>query len=165
MVNRELMAARPVVEAAVNAAEQLVASNDPQWHRVFTETLQRLQLTKPQRSPQHAVTEDDPWLAELDRALGNLEGKVATADVWKVLKLTPYARTMEEHLRLTAAMRLLGWDRRLLRFRGGEGASRFRAGDRGAHYLRVCLPDNGEDQLRRVRHGAVGECARLNNRK
>jgi len=73
------------------------------------------------------------------RALGDLEGKVATADVWKVLKLTPYARTMEEHLRLTAAMRLLGWDRRLLRFRGGEVRRGFVRGTEGRTiYVFVC---------------------------
>ena len=109
-----------MVDAAVNAAEQLQASNDPQWHRVFTETLQRLHLTKPQRPMQHVATADDPWLSELAQAFGDLEGKIATADVWKILKLTAYARKMEEHLRLTAVMRLLGWDRRLLRFRGGQ---------------------------------------------
>src|SRR5438270_2971308 len=118
-----------MVDAAVNAAEQLQATNDPQWHRVFTETLQRLHLTKPQRPAQHVATEDDPWLAELDRAFGDLEGRVATADVWKVLKLSPYGRIMDDHLRLTAVMRLLGWDRRLLRFRDGEVRRGFVRGD------------------------------------
>src|SRR5215472_4476660 len=65
-----------MVDAAVNAAEQLRASNDPQWHRVFTETLQRLHLTKPQRPLQHVATADDPWLAELAQAFGDLQGKV-----------------------------------------------------------------------------------------
>ena len=133
-----------MVDAAVNAAEQLQASNDPQWHRVFTETLQRLHLTKPQHPMQHVATADDPWLAELAQAFGDLEGKVATADVWKILKLTPYARTMEEQLRLTAVMRLLGWDRRLLRFRGGEVRRGFVRGTNGrAIYVFVC-PIKGE---------------------
>jgi hypothetical protein len=128
-----------MVDAAVNAAEQLLASNDPQWHRVFTETLQRLHLTKPQRPMQHVATADDPWLAELAQAFGDLEGKVATADVWKILKLSPYARTMEQQLRLTAVMRLLGWDRRLLRFRGGQVARGFvRGSDGRTIYVFVC---------------------------
>jgi hypothetical protein len=41
---------------------------------------------------------------------------VATAGV------CPYARTMEDRLRLTAVMRLLGWERRLLRFSPQRGA-------------------------------------------
>src|SRR5262249_42861095 len=98
-----------MVDAAVNAAELLQATNDPQWHRVFTETLQRLHLTKPQPPRQHVATEDDAWLAELDRAFGDLEGRVATADVWKVLKLGIYGRTLDDHVRLTEVMRLLGW--------------------------------------------------------
>jgi hypothetical protein len=109
-----------MVDAAVNAAEQLQATNDPQWHRVFTETLQRLHLTKSQRPAQHVATEDDPWLTELDRAFGDLEGRVATADVWKILKLSSYGRTMDDQIRLTAVMRLLGWERRLLRFRNQQ---------------------------------------------
>ena len=108
-------------------------------HRVFTEILQRLHLTKPQRPMQHVATEDDPWLSELAQAFGDLEGKIATADVWKILKLTPYARTMEEHLRLTAVMRLLGWDRRLLRFRGGQvGRGFVRGTDPRTIYVFVC---------------------------
>src|SRR5215471_15233519 len=133
-----------MVDAAVNAAEQLRASNDPQWHRAFTETLQRLCLTKPQRPMQYVATEDDPWLAELAQAFGDLEGKVATADVWKILKLTPYARTMEEHLRLTAVMRLLGWDRRLLRFRGGQVARGFVRGRDGRTIWVFICPVTGQ---------------------
>ena len=87
---------------------QLQATKDPQWHRVFTETLQRLHLTKPQRPMQHVDTEDDPWLAELDRAFGDLEGRIATADVWMILTLGLYGRTLDDRLRLTAVMRLLG---------------------------------------------------------
>jgi hypothetical protein len=43
---------------------------------------------------EHVATADDPWLAELAQAFGDLEGKVATPDVWKILTLSPYARTM-----------------------------------------------------------------------
>ena len=118
---------------------QLQATKDPQWHRVFTKTLQRLHLTKPQRPMRHVATEDDPWLAELDRAFGDLEGRVATADVWKILKLGPYGRTLDDHVRLTAVMRLLGWERRLLRFRAGEVRRGFVRGDgRCIVYVFVC---------------------------
>jgi len=101
--------------------------------------LQRLHLTKPQRPAQHVATEDDPWLAELDRAFGDLEGRVATADVWKILKLDPYGRTLDDHVRLTAVMRLLGWECRLLRFSGRGVRRRFvRGDDRRTVYVFVC---------------------------
>jgi len=128
-----------MVDAAVNAAELLQTTKDPQWHRVFTETLQRLHLTKPQRTMQHVATEDDPWLAELHRAFGDLEGRIATADVWKILKLAPYGRTLDDHVRLTAVMRMLGWERRLLRFHGGEVRRGFVRGDgRRTVYVFIC---------------------------
>jgi hypothetical protein len=63
-----------MVDAAVSAAELIQTTKDPQWYRVFTETLQRLHLSKPQRPEQHVATEDDPWLAELEQAFGDLEG-------------------------------------------------------------------------------------------
>jgi hypothetical protein len=128
-----------MVDAAVNAAEHLGASNDPQWHRVFTETLQRLHLTKPQRRTPHIAAADDPWLAELDHAFGDLEGKVATADLWKILKLSSYGRTMDDQMRLTAVMRLLGWDRRLLRFRNQQvGRGFVRGGDPRTIWVFIC---------------------------
>jgi len=126
-----------MVDAAVNAAEQL--TKDPQWHRAFTETLERLHLSKPQRPTQHVATEDDPWLPELHRAFGDLEGRVATADVWKVLKFAPYGRSLDDHVRLTAVMRLLGWNRRLLRFHGGEVRRGFVRGEsRRTVYVFIC---------------------------
>jgi hypothetical protein len=129
-----------MVDAAVNAAEHLGASNDPQWHRVFTETLQRLHLTKPQRPTQHVATEDDPWLPELAQAFGDLEGRVATADVWKILRHSSFLHTMDDHLRLTAVMRLLGWDRRLLRFRSQAVRGGFVHAQVGRGFLRGSDP-------------------------
>ena len=124
--------------------------------RVFTETLQRLRLTKPQRLMQHVATEDDPWRAELDRAFGALEGRVAAADVWKILKLAPYGRRLDDHVRLTAVMRLLGWERRLLRFRGGEVRRGFvRGDDRRVVYVFVC-PVTGEVTVAHVPPSEAG---------
>ena len=111
---------------------------------VFTETLQRLHLIKPRRPTLHVATEDDPWLAELDRAFGEIEGRVAIADVWKILKFGPYGRTLDDHVRLTAVMRLLGWERRLLRLPAGEVRRAFVRGDgRRTVYVFIC-PVTGE---------------------
>jgi hypothetical protein len=80
----------------------------------------------------------------MDARETDLEGKVATADVWKILKLGSYGRTMDDQMRLTALMRLLGWDRRLLRFRAGEVRRGFvRGGDPRTIYVFIC-PMTGE---------------------
>jgi hypothetical protein len=57
------------------------------------------------------------------------------ADVWKILRLTFHARTIDDQIRLAAVMRSLGWDRRLLRFRAGEVRRGF---VRGADPRTVC---------------------------
>jgi hypothetical protein len=46
---------------------------------------------------------------------------------------------MDDQVRLTAVTRLLGWERRLLRFRGGEVRRGFvRGDDRRTVYVFVC---------------------------
>ena len=79
-----------------------------------------------------------------EQRLIGLINRVATADVWKILKLGPYGRTLDDHVRLTAVMRLLGWERRLLRFGGGEVRRGFVRGDgRRTVYVFIC-PVTGE---------------------
>jgi hypothetical protein len=75
-----------MVDAAVSAAERLQASGGPQWHRVFTETLQRLHQSKPRT---HVLAADDPWIVALEQALGAMEGRISINDVWKLLQLSP----------------------------------------------------------------------------
>jgi hypothetical protein len=60
-----------MVDAAVSAAERLQASGDPQWHRVFTDTLQRLHQSKPRT---YVLAADDPWIVALEQALGAMPG-------------------------------------------------------------------------------------------
>src|SRR5712675_739599 len=75
-----------MVDAAVSAAERLQASGDPQWHRVFTETLHRLHQSKPRT---YVLAADDPWIVALEQALDAMEGRISISDVWKLLKLSP----------------------------------------------------------------------------
>jgi hypothetical protein len=58
------------------------------------------------------VLAGDPWIAILGEALGCLKGKVAAADVWKILgKPNPSMGTQDDNFRLGEAMRALGWTR------------------------------------------------------
>ena len=69
--------------------------------------------------PHHSarrVAAGDPWVAILGEAFGDLNGKVAAADVWKILGKPPLTRTQQDNLRLGEAMRALGWTRTMQRF-------------------------------------------------
>jgi hypothetical protein len=121
-----------MVDAAVSAAERLQASGDPQWHRVFTETLHRLHQSKPRT---YVLAADDPWIVALEQALGAMEGRISINDVWKLLKLSPLSVNREDRIRLGAVMYYPGWQRRLLRFNDREGRPRFHARPRSPHDL------------------------------
>src|SRR5882757_1684284 len=99
-----------MVDAAVSAAERLQASGDPQWHRVFTDTLRRLHQSKPRT---YVLAADDPWIVALEQALGAVEGRISINDVWKLLKLSPLSVNREDRIRLGAVLYYPGWQRRL----------------------------------------------------
>lgn len=60
--------------------------------------------------------EEEPWVEVLDTALGGLEGKIRSADVWVILGIEPHMRTSEGDNRMGAAMRELGWERKQRRY-------------------------------------------------
>lgn len=54
----------------------------------------------------------DPWRDTLEEALGSLQGKVASSDLWKLLDRDQKSkRTQADNMRLGQAMRELGWGR------------------------------------------------------
>jgi hypothetical protein len=64
---------------------------------------------------------EDPFYERLEAALGELEGKVSSEDVWTLLGVLPgQARTQDLNERRGAAMRRLGYDRDKLRFTTGR---------------------------------------------
>jgi len=65
--------------------------------------------------PIAVIPDDDPWKLVLGRALNSLTGKIASVDVWYLLGLDPYERSMQEQRRLTEVMRVLGWRRKIIR--------------------------------------------------
>ena len=90
-----------MVDAAVSAAERLQASGDPQWHRVFTETLHRLHQSKPRT---YVLAADDPWIVALEQALGAMQGRISINDVWKLLKLSPLSVNRADRINWSRAL-------------------------------------------------------------
>ncbi len=74
---------------------------------------------------QHAEVEqdarraDDPMVILLSEHLGDVCGKLRTLDAWKVIGVEPGKATQDQNVRLGAAMRELGWERKQRRFNGG----------------------------------------------
>jgi hypothetical protein len=117
-------AQRCLVEAACIAAAEMERTNDPAWHRAFCEALQRLHGAVPTA----VIPEDDPWKLALGGALDGLTGKIATVDVWHLLGLHPYDRSMQQQRRLTEVMRVLGWRRKVIRHNAHRVGRGFRRG-------------------------------------
>src|SRR5690349_4162015 len=64
----------------------------------------------------------------LGRALDGMTGKIANVDVWYLLGLDPYERSMPEQRRLTEVMRVLGWRRKIIRHNAQRVGRGFRRG-------------------------------------
>jgi hypothetical protein len=115
---------RCLVDAACIAAAQVAQSNDPAWHRAYCDALERLHGVVPIA----VIPDDDPWKLVLGRALDGLTGKIANVDVWHLLGLDPYQRSMQEQRRLTEVMRVLGWRRKIIRHNAQRVGRGFRRG-------------------------------------
>lgn len=76
---------------------------------------------------------EDPFFERLEAALGVLQGKVSSEDVWTLLGVPPgQARTPELNERRGAAMRRLGFERTKMRFtKGGAPEWGYWRGDKG----------------------------------
>ena len=80
------------------------------------------------RSANGVIPDDDPWKLALGRALDGLTGKIANVDVWYLLGLDPYERSMQEQRRLTEVMRVLEWRRKNIRHNAQRVGRGFRRG-------------------------------------
>jgi len=54
---------------------------------------------------------DDPYTDHIAEALGNLNGKILSADAWKLMGKPAGQRSQEDNARFGEAMRLNGWER------------------------------------------------------
>ena len=64
------------------------------------------------------------WGEPLSEGLGGLTGKIAAADVWKIVGKPAYHRTQADNVRVGEAMRALDWARTMQRI-GGEPVSAY----------------------------------------
>ncbi|MER9860645.1 VapE domain-containing protein [Mesorhizobium sp. M0185] len=71
---------------------------------------------------------EDPFVGALAEALGTLEGKLKSEDVWSILNIPIGSRHQEHNARLGEAMQVLGWERKKLRF-GGPSTWAYVKGD------------------------------------
>jgi predicted P-loop ATPase len=68
---------------------------------------------------QQAHALEDPWLYAIEEALGDKEGRIATADLFKMLRLPRGVERPEMGSRVAEVMRKLGWSdnkRKVIRF-------------------------------------------------
>jgi hypothetical protein len=63
-------------------------------------------------------TVQDPWHELLADVLGDLNGKLAAADVWKIVGVDPGHRVQDHNVRLGQAMKDLGFERKPLQIDG-----------------------------------------------
>ena len=63
-------------------------------------------------------TVTDPWFDTLEDTLGDMTGKILAADIWTMLGVDTLHRTQAQNQRLGAAMKALGFERKVLRFDG-----------------------------------------------
>jgi hypothetical protein len=87
---------------------------------------------------------DDPWVAEIDRALGE-SGRVVADDLWALVDVRVGMRLQEHNVRLGEAMRTLGWER--IKY-SADGRVKW-------HYARG-TPDQRRRRLY-IRRGPTGE--------
>jgi predicted P-loop ATPase len=78
---------------------------------------------------------EDPWEYTIGEALGNLVGRIATADVFRVLKLPEGVKQPEMGQRLAKVMRRLGWndnERKVIAFSNGTRRGWIKGDDENA---------------------------------
>lgn len=76
---------------------------------------------------QLAARANDPWMELLDDALGDLNGRVASFDLWTIVGKPGHQRQSEDDRKIAQAMRELGFARTTKRWGGGGTGSRVRA--------------------------------------
>ena len=78
---------------------------------------------------QGAREEIEPWQDLLAEALDGLEGKIRSADVWKLVGVQPGNQTQNQNNRLGSSMKALGWERKQLKWNGKDASCYVRGSD------------------------------------
>lgn len=98
--------------------------------------------TEAQRDHEHV----NPFLEVLEDLLRDMEGKFLAADAWAVLGVRVQDRNQNQNDLLGAAMKHLGWTRKMLRFGGTHPAHCYAKG--GNPYRRVLVQLGGDGRWR-----------------
>lgn len=72
------------------------------------------------RAEQEARRIVDPWRDEIEMVLGEIDGKLACSDAWKIIDKPRGQRTQHDNNRFGAAMRDLGWERKPIKIDGNK---------------------------------------------
>ena len=87
---------------------------------------------------------DDPWVAIIEKELGDIDtGKILAAEAWALINIPPGMRQQEHNARLGEAMRKLGWERAKMRFKGAGPKDKtfwgYAKGTAEERKVRICI--------------------------
>ena len=111
----------PVLDVEFDV-EALERDRDQLWAEAAEAEAQGESIRLPQElwavaeTVQNESLEEEPWVDVIKQALSVWEGKIRSADVWKILDIDPRLRTPESDNRMGRAMRELGWARKQRRY-------------------------------------------------
>jgi predicted P-loop ATPase len=93
---------------------------------------------------QEERTVEDPWVELLRDVLGDITGKLLATDAWGIIGVDAGRRTQEQNARLGSAMKVLGFERKKVRFDGKRNWGYLR-GDTAEREKRIGVVfENGE---------------------
>jgi hypothetical protein len=77
---------------------------------------------------QEEVRLDDPYVDILREHIGEVSGRIKSNDVWTILGIPPAQRSTQSQ-QMGEAMRIIGWERKNVRFGGKEKEAGYVRGD------------------------------------
>jgi len=82
-------------------------------------------------------TVEDPWIDAIRALLGDMKGKITSADAWALIGLPAGQRTQQHNQRFGSAMTTLGWERTKVRIDGAQTWGYVRGRER--ERKRICV--------------------------
>lgn len=114
-------------EAIIQVRDQLWAEAN-QLEKTWGEVRLSRHLWDMAGDAQEEVRLDDPYVDILREHLGDMSGKIKSNDVWTILGIPPAQRSVQSQ-QMGEAMRIIGWERKNVRFGGKEKEAGYVRGD------------------------------------
>jgi predicted P-loop ATPase len=135
----------PVRVGQMNA-HAILEERDQMWAEALAAFREGVSIVLPKELWEMAAFEQaarrssDPWRDEINTALGDIEGKVLTQDIFVILGAdrNPALRNQETNQRIGTAMRELGWERTHARM-GGVVSWVYARGSTGARTMPITV--------------------------